>query len=218
MKNKILVTAGLSVLLSVALYAHGGYGSMGPGMMDNDNDQNQQQYNQNMKYNGYGMMNGNYPGMMNNGYGMMGGYGMMHGNYPGMMNNGYGMMGGYGMMNGNYPGMMNNGYGMGMMGGFHHFGYGNDVMHMVYRLNLTRDQLEKISKIQMDMYTKIQTTDSAFTKNSFNKDEYIKIMKNRKDNLIKTRAETIEKIYNILTSKQKEDLKSLMDFMNSRKF
>jgi hypothetical protein len=216
-KSNILIGTGLSVLLAVGLYAHGGYENMGPGMMNNDNDQ-QTHYNQSMQNNGYPMMNGNYPGM-NNGYGMMGGnyqgmnygYGMMGGNYPGM-NNGYRMMGG------NYPGI-NNGYGMmygnmPMMNGNHHFSYGNGMMNMFYGLNLTQDQMEKIYKIQMDMYKNIQRPDSAFTKKSFDKDKYIKIMNDRRDNIIKSRAETIAKIYEILTPNQKEGLKNMMNYIH----
>ena len=71
---------------------------------------------------GYGMMG---PGMMGGGYGqgMMGGYGM-----------GHGMMGGYGHGAGMGPGMMMGGYGMGPLS----------------QLNLTKEQQEKISRIQND--------------------------------------------------------------------
>jgi periplasmic protein CpxP/Spy len=177
MKKSILIATGLSVLLSVALYAHG---DMGTGMMmDDENSQNQQQmhYNQNMGNNGYGMASGN----------------MMYGNYPNMMNNGFGMMNGN-MMYGNSSSMMN----------------------MFYQLHLTSSQMEKISKIQIDMYKNLQGFDSAFTKNSFDKDKYIKIMKERRDNMIKNRAEMIEKVYKILTPEQKEYLKNTMNFMHDR--
>lgn len=84
------------------------------------------------------------PGMMGGG----GGYG------PGMM----GGYGGYGMG----PGMMGGGgYGPGMMGGYHGYGMGPGMMHgygygggLSGLLNLSKDQQEKIAKIQNDVRRK----------------------------------------------------------------
>lgn len=218
MKNKTLMATGLSMLLAASLYAHGGYGMMGSGMMmDNDNEQNQQtQYNPNMMHNGYnnmhnnqGMMNGNYPGMMM-GYGGMMNPQMMHGNQQGMMYNGYDMYSGYGMINQH---MMGNGYGM--MGGYNHMNHGYGMMNMFYGLNLSQDQMEQINKIQMDTYKNLKKYDSAFTKDSFDKDKYIKLMQEKRDDSIKIRAEIIDRVYKILTPKQKEYLKNRIDYIHN---
>ena len=89
---------------------------------------------------GPGMMGGYGPGY-GMGPGMMGGYGPGYGMGPGMMGGGMmgGMMGGYGMG----PGMM----GPGMMGGG--MGYG-----MLYQLNLSPDQWNKVNAIHEDLAKK----------------------------------------------------------------
>ena len=92
---------------------------------------------------GPGMMGGWGPGRGGYGPGMMGGYGP--GGYgPGMMG-GYGR-GGYG------PGMMGGyggGYGPGMMGGLGAgMGYGMMGLGPLYALDLTEQQLAKVTQIQ----------------------------------------------------------------------
>jgi Spy/CpxP family protein refolding chaperone len=90
---------------------------------------------------GYGPGYGMGPGMM--GPGMMGGYGPGCGMGPGMTG-GYGPgQGGYGPGYGMGPGMV----GPGMMGGG--MGYG-----MLYQLNLTPDQWNKVNAIHEDLAKK----------------------------------------------------------------
>ena len=116
-----------------------GPGMMGPGMMGGYGPGAGGGYGP-----GYGMGPGMMgPGMMGGyGPGQGGGYGPGYGMGPGMM--GPGMMGG-GMMG---PGMMG-GYGMGpgMMGGG--MGYG-----MLYQLNLTPEQWNKVNAIQQEVVKK----------------------------------------------------------------
>ena len=83
-------------------------------------------------------------------------------------------------------------------------------------LNLTAEQDEKIKKIVEDSRKNEITPDVAFTKDNFDKNKFISIMSEKRDNMIKSEAEIIEKAYAILTAKQKEQLKVLMDLRKER--
>jgi Spy/CpxP family protein refolding chaperone len=56
----------------------------------------------------------------------------------------------------------------------------------------------------------------AFTKNGFDKDKYMEIMKQKRDNMLESKAEMVDKVYKILTPKQKEQLKVLIDLREDR--
>ena len=58
--------------------------------------------------------------------------------------------------------------------------------------------------------------DGAFSKDGFDKAKYIQIMSEKRDNMLKSQAEVIEKSYAILTTKQKEQLKVLMDLRKEK--
>ena len=83
-------------------------------------------------------------------------------------------------------------------------------------LNLTSEQQTKIEQIIADVRKNEITPDVAFTKDSFDKAKFISIMNERRDNMIKSQAEIMEKSYEILTVKQKEQLKVLMDLRKER--
>ena len=53
-------------------------------------------------------------------------------------------------------------------------------------------------------------------KMDFDKTKYVQIMNEKRDNMIKSEAEVIEKSYAVLTSKQKEQLKVLMDLRKEK--
>ena len=143
-KSLIAATLTGALALGGSALAHGqqgpygpgygmGPGMMGPGMMGG--------YGQGPG-GGYGPGYGMGPGMMGGyGPGAGGGYGPGYGIGPGMM--GQGMMGG-GMMGGYGPGY---GMGPGMMG--EGMGYG-----MLYQLNLSPDQWNKVNAIHEDLAKK----------------------------------------------------------------
>lgn len=151
-KSLIAATLTGALALGGSALAHGqqgpygpGYG-MGPGMMGG--------YGQGPG-GGYGPGGGGYgpgygmgPGMMGGyGPGAGGGYGPGYGMGPGMMGGGMmgGMMGGYGPGGGGYgPGY---GMGPGMMG--EGMGYG-----MLYALNLSTEQWNKVNAIHEDLAKK----------------------------------------------------------------
>ena len=62
---------------------------------------------------------------------------------------------------------------------------------------------KKFEQIVADVRKNEKTPDVAFTKIVLTKDKFISIMNDRRDNMIKSQAEIIEKSYAILTAKQK---------------
>ena len=83
-------------------------------------------------------------------------------------------------------------------------------------LNLTSEQQAKIEQIVSDVRKNEKTPEDAFTKDSFDKNKFISMMNERRDNMIKSQAEIMEKSYAILTAKQKEQLKVLMDLRKEK--
>lgn len=95
----------------------------------------------------------------------------------------------------------------------HHKG---GIPHFFDELNLTSEQKTKIDQIIADVRKNEKTPDDAFTKDSFDKNKFISIVNEKRDNMIKSQAEIIEKSYAILTAKQKEQLKVLMDLRKEK--
>lgn len=101
-----------------------------------------------------------------------------------------------------------------MSGSKHH---GNkSVIRIFKELSLTEEQETQIEKIMLESRKNMQTFDEAFTKESFDKDKYMKIMSEKRDNMLKSNTEVIEKSYALLTPKQKEQLKLLMDLRKDK--
>lgn len=90
------------------------------------------------------------------------------------------------------------------------------VVGMFKRLNLTPEQDAQIEKIVLENRANMERIDDAFTKDGFDKAKYIKIMSEKRDNMLKSNAEILEKSYAVLTPKQKEQLKVLMDLRKEK--
>jgi Spy/CpxP family protein refolding chaperone len=90
------------------------------------------------------------------------------------------------------------------------------MVQMFNKLNLTNEQKTKLEQIMLDSRKNIKSEDEAFTKDSFDKAKYIQIMGEKRDNMLKSKAEVIEKSYAVLTDKQKEQLKVLMDLRKDK--
>lgn len=90
------------------------------------------------------------------------------------------------------------------------------IPHLFNELNLTPEQKTKIEQIVADVRKNEKTPDDAFTKDGFDKSKFISILSEKRDNMIKSQAEIMEKSYAILTAKQKEQLKVLMDLRKER--
>ncbi len=56
----------------------------------------------------------------------------------------------------------------------------------------------------------------AFTKDSFDKDKFIKIMKDKREKNQELHADVIDKAYKVLDSKQKEQLRTLLDLRKEK--
>ena len=89
-------------------------------------------------------------------------------------------------------------------------------MAMLKQLNLTAEQKTQVLSIKKEMMKNKVTPSIAFSKDSFDKAKFIEIMKQKRENMIESKAEMIEKVYNILTSKQKEQFKVLMDLKKEK--
>ncbi len=110
--------------------------------------------------------------------------------------------------------------------GSHHncgMGHGYNASHAVIgilpflkQINLTDEQIEKIDQILKDVQDEKPSKFSAFKKDKFDKDEYVKQKQNHKVDMLKKQAEVIEEVYNVLNSKQKEQLRVLMDLQEGR--
>lgn len=89
-------------------------------------------------------------------------------------------------------------------------------LSILKKLNLSDEQKEKISQIKKDITDKRVTVDVAFTKDSFDKAKFIEIMKQKRDNRIEYQAEMIDRVYKVLTVKQKEQFKVLSELKKDK--
>lgn len=184
MKKGLILSLSTVTILAVSAFAHNGEHS-GMGM-DQQHMMGNNTTNQHMMNNN-NMQNQRMINQNMNGYmskNNMMGQGMMYGS---MMGNG--MMMGHGMMGR-------------MM-----------ILPKIMMLDLSTEQQEKISEILANNQGMENPLD-AFTNNSFDEVKYAKVMQKNMDNMGKFCAQRISKIYNLLTAKQKKDLKSLLDAQN----
>lgn len=127
----------------------------------------------------------------------------------------------------NAQGMMKKGMDKGnqscqRQGGKHMMKKGHSRSHkgqmvLLRQLNLTAEQTQQIRDIKKDLMKNRVTPDVAFTKNSFDKAKFIEIMKQKRDNKIEAKAEMMDRVYKVLTPKQKEQFKVLMDLKKEKR-
>lgn len=85
------------------------------------------------------------------------------------------------------------------------------VLNNIMMLDLTNEQIKKIKEIINAKVENIINPSDAFTKDSFDKAKYLKTIEQNKEMVLKDRVEKLSKIYEILTKKQKIDLKTILD-------
>lgn len=90
------------------------------------------------------------------------------------------------------------------------------ILTLIKELNLSDEQKTKIKDIMVESRKNIKSVNEAFSKNSFDKEKYIDIMNQKRENMLKSKADTIEKVYSLLNEQQKEQLKVLMDLKNQK--
>lgn len=93
-------------------------------------------------------------------------------------------------------------------------GGGHAIMPLLHKLNLTDEQIKNVKAIMQETMKKQESVYSAFSEDSFDKNKYIKQMKNAQEDKINLQAQTIEKVYALLTPKQKSQLRVLMDLQD----
>ncbi len=86
----------------------------------------------------------------------------------------------------------------------------------LFQLNLDDTQRVKIREIFQTQRNKMRGINEAFSSSSFDKNKFIEIVSSKRENMIKLKAQTIEDIYKLLTPKQKEQLKVLLDLKADR--
>ena len=87
----------------------------------------------------------------------------------------------------------------------------DSFMRVLSKINLTQEQEDAIAKIKQEMFDKRVMPDVAFTKEGFDKAKFIELMKQKRENMLESKAEMIDRVYQILTPKQKEQIKVLME-------
>ena len=90
------------------------------------------------------------------------------------------------------------------------------IFKVLKDLNLSNDQRAQVKEIMMNNKKNRKSMNTLFTKDSFNKDEFIKRMSEKRENMIKSKADMIEKVYAVLDTKQKEQFKVLIDIKSEK--
>lgn len=94
--------------------------------------------------------------------------------------------------------------------------HGMSFVKFFKQLNLSEEQQTKLQKIMEDASKKRELMFSAFSADKFDKDKFIKQAMNKKENMVKLRADVLEKAYNVLDKKQKNQLRVLMDLQEEK--
>lgn len=84
-------------------------------------------------------------------------------------------------------------------------------MSMVMNLDLSTKQRTQIKEIIMASRKDMPKPSDAFSDTKFDKEKFIKLATQKREAKIKLRAEVMSKVYKVLNSSQKKDLKTMMD-------
>lgn len=96
-----------------------------------------------------------------------------------------------------------------MKKGMHHKRGG--FIGMVMKLDLSDKQRTQIQSIVKSHMQNIANPDEAFTSSSFDKEKFIKLAKQRRNDMVASRADMMAKVYKVLDKTQKQDLKTMID-------
>lgn len=92
-----------------------------------------------------------------------------------------------------------------------HHKKGDHIIGAIMRLDLTSEQRSKIASILQKAQASQENPTDAFTAKDFNKEKFITLVKEQRDMRVEKKAQTIEKIYTLLNSTQKKNLKTMLD-------
>ncbi len=104
-----------------------------------------------------------------------------------------------------------------MKKGGDHNSKGGNIMKMMKMLDLSDKQRTQIKSILQDLMKNKVNPHDAFTENSFDKAKFIKLANEKKNGKIERKAELISKIYAVLNSSQKKDLKTMLNMKEIKK-
>lgn len=88
---------------------------------------------------------------------------------------------------------------------------------MIMKLDLSDKQKAEIKEIVKKSMANMPNPHDAFSDNSFDKKEFIKLVNKKRDAKVERRADMIEKIYAVLDASQKKDLKTMLDMRDIMK-
>ena len=90
---------------------------------------------------------------------------------------------------------------------------GNSQMfvRMIMKLDLTEKQRAEVISIVKESKQNIINPSVAFSDSSFDKAEFIKLTKQKREARLEGKADTLEKVYKVLNSSQKKDLRTMLD-------
>lgn len=91
------------------------------------------------------------------------------------------------------------------------------LMQIFKKLDLSDAQRTEIRAIVKSSIQNKPNPHTAFSDTSFNKEEFVKLAKQKRDNRIERRADVIEKVYKVLNSSQKKDFKTMLDMRDIMK-
>lgn len=83
-------------------------------------------------------------------------------------------------------------------------------IHAVMRLNLSDEQRLKVRELMLQNMKKQVRPYDAFTNKGFDKELFIKLSKEKRDNRIQNKADMIAGVYKLLDDSQKKELKSVL--------
>lgn len=93
----------------------------------------------------------------------------------------------------------------------------HSIIKMFKKLDLSDAQRTEIRTMIKTSMQNMPNPHDAFTDTSFNKEQFVKLAKQKRDNKLQRKAELIEKVYNVLTDSQKKDLKTMLDMRDIMK-
>ncbi len=85
------------------------------------------------------------------------------------------------------------------------------IIGKIMMLDLSAEQRAKIDNILRAKSKDIINPLDAFSETSFDSSKYIKALETNKETMLKDRVEKLAKVYDLLTSSQKKDLKTIID-------
>ncbi|MFT7003207.1 MAG: protein CpxP [Sulfurimonas sp.] len=90
-------------------------------------------------------------------------------------------------------------------------------MNMVMELDLDNKQRGEIDTIIKESMQNLPNPKDAFTASGFDKKLFVKLAQEKRDSKIQRKADMMEKVYSVLNSSQKKDLKTMMDMRDIMK-